>query len=122
VTANACVAVKIMSLMNLTLVDLMPKFFNMFVGPLAASFFVGMFLPRCTTRSALPAMLLGLVVSIFWNWWPFLVDENVKPTPLLAIALPCATTVATAFLLSFVVERRRPHAGQAYTWREIVRR
>lgn len=121
VTANACVAVMVMSRMNLTLVDLMPKFFNMFVGPLAASFFVGMFLPRCTTRSALPAMLFGLTVSVFWNWWPFLVDENVKPTPLLAIAVPCATTFTTAFLLSWLVERGGHHEGKAYVWWRIVR-
>lgn len=121
VTLNACVAVLVMSRMNLTLIDLMPKFFNMFVGPLAASFFVGMFLPRCTTRSVLPAMLLGLTVSILWNWWPFLVNENVKPTPLLAIALPCVTTFVTAFALGFVVERGGTHAGAGYTWRKIVR-
>jgi SSS family transporter len=121
VTLNACVAVLVMSRMNLTLVDLMPKFFNMFVGPLAASFFVGMFLPRCTTRSVLPAMLLGLAVSVLWNWWPFLVNENVKPTPLLAIALPCVTTFVTAFALGFVVERGGTHAGVGYTWRKIVR-
>jgi SSS family transporter len=121
VTANACIAVLVMSRLNLTLVDLMPKFFNMFVGPLAASFFVGMFLPYCTTRSVLPAMLLGLTVSILWNWWPFLINEDVKPTPLLAIALPCSTTFLTAALLGLIVENDRPHPGKAYTWWKIVR-
>ena len=36
---------------GLSIVDVMPKFFNMFVGPLSAMFFIGMFLPRCTARS-----------------------------------------------------------------------
>src|SRR5206468_611595 len=35
--------------------DLMPKGFNMFLGPLAGLFFIGMFLPRCSARSAIPA-------------------------------------------------------------------
>ena len=37
---------------KLTLVGMMPKFFNLIVGPLAALFFIGMFLPRSTSRSA----------------------------------------------------------------------
>src|SRR5262249_29831139 len=52
-----------------TIIDLMPKMFNMFVGPLAALFFIGMFLPRCTARSALPAVFLGMAVSVTWSWW-----------------------------------------------------
>ena len=55
---------------QMTLVGMMPKFFNLFVGPLAACFLIGMFLPRCTARSAVPAVLTGLTVSVVWSWFP----------------------------------------------------
>lgn len=104
-----------------TLVDMMPKFFNMFVGPLAALFFTGMFLPRCTSRSAIPAVLTGLTVSIFWSWFREIFGVTYRPTPFLSICVPCLTTLGTAALLSYLVERKGPHAGQNFTWFAIVR-
>ncbi len=46
---------------------------------------------------------------------------DVKPTPFLSICVPCLTTVATAALLSLMVESGRPHAGLNYTWKAVVR-
>jgi len=117
---------------SLTLVDMMPKFFNMFVGPLSGLFVIGMFLPRCTSRSAIPALLTGLLVSVGWSWfreimtiWQTLLATTSEPiqrgpTPFLAIALPWLTTVVTAFVLSYLVERREPHSGEQFTWWAIV--
>lgn len=121
VTANAYFVVRVTSQYNLTLVDLMPRFFNMFVGPLAALFFIGMFLPRCTTRSAAPSVLCGLVVSIAWSWWPMLSGTDVRPSPFLSICVPCVTTCTLAALLGGLIERGGTHPGLAYTWRAIVR-
>jgi len=106
---------------ELTLVDMMPKFFNMFVGPLAGLFFTGMFVSRCTSRSAIPAVMAGLSVSIFWSWYPEIFGTKTGPTVFLAIAVPCLTTIATAAVLSFLVERRGPHAGQRFTWLAVVK-
>lgn len=118
---------------SLTLVDMMPKFFNMFVGPLSGLFVIGMFLPRCTSRSAIPALFTGLLVSVGWSWfreimtiWQSLLATTSEPTqrgptPFLAIALPWLTTVVTAFVLSYLVERREPHSGEQFTWWAIVR-
>ncbi len=103
------------------LVDMMPKFFNLFVGPLAALFISGMFLPRCTSRSAIPAVLTGLTVSVFWSWYPEIFGTKARPTFALAIAVPCLTTIATAAALSYLVERGGPHAGQRYTWFTVVK-
>jgi len=141
VTVNAYFVAERALHRGLTLVDMMPKFFNMFVGPLAALFVIGMFLPRCTGRSAIPAVLTGLVVSVAWSWFQevavvwnrFLTsfaaaDESLwrltetrAPTPFLAIAVPCLTTIGTALVLSLLVERGPPHAGQEFTWSAIVR-
>lgn len=121
---------------KLSLVDMMPKFFNMFVGPLAAMFFVGMFFPRATTRSVLPAVALGIAVSLIWSWWEAfasvwpawgaILGKNElghfkRPTIFLAIAVPCVTTVGVAAMLSMILERGRWHSGSAYTWWAVVR-
>lgn len=105
---------------ELTLVDMMPKFFNMFVGPLAALFFTGMFLPRCTSRSAIPAVLTGLSVSVVWSWYPEIFDTKAGPTVFLAIAVPYLTTIGTAAVLSYLVEHGGPHPGQSFTWFAVV--
>lgn len=106
---------------HLNLVGMMPKFFNMFLGPLAALFIVGMFVPRATTRAILPAAGLGMVVSIIWSWWEFIFWTKTGPTPFLAVALPCLTTIATAFLLSWIMGNNTPHSGSGYTWWAITR-
>ncbi|QDU26340.1 Sodium/glucose cotransporter [Anatilimnocola aggregata] len=105
---------------NLTLVDMMPKFFNMFVGPLAAMFFTGMFVPRATTRSILPAAIFGLALSIVWSWWEAIFQTSWRPTIFLSIAVPCLSTVLMAAILSFIVERGGKHSGSGFTWWAIV--
>lgn len=119
VTANAYVIARLQETHGLTIVDMMPKFFNLFVGPLAAMFCAGMFIPRCTTRCILPAAACGLAVSVLWSWWDVLVDPTTKPTILLAVAVPYLTTIAAAFVLS---RFSRDDRGRGFTWRAIVRR
>lgn len=122
VTANACFVANRVQSLGETIVGMMPKFFNMFVGPLAAMFFAGMFLPRCTARSVVPAVVTGFSVSVLWSWWPEITGAKVGPTFLLAIAVPCLTTIGIATLLSLLVEDGRPHHGLEYTWRAILKR
>ncbi len=122
VTVNAYFVAQQQLTGGLTLIDMMPKFFNMFVGPLSSLFFIGMFLPRCTARSAVVAALLGLVVSVIWSWFfKSVFNTERDPTPFLAICVPWLTSITTAFVLSFLVERGGPHAGHAYTWYSIVK-
>lgn len=121
VSANAFFVANLALTQKKTLVDMMPQFFNMFVGPLAGMFIVGMFFSRCTTRSVLPAALVGLTVSVLWSWYKEIFDKPIGPTIFLAIAVPTLTTISIAALLGWLVESGEPHAGQAYTWRSIVR-
>lgn len=104
------------------IIDLMPRSFNMFLGPLASLFFIGMFLPRCTARSALPAVLTGLAVSITWSYWRELTRRDEIPTITLAIAAPCVTALVTAAVLSVLVERRGHHPGRDFTWYAVMKR
>ncbi len=85
---------------ELTIVDMMPKFFNMFTGPLAALFMIGMFLPRCSAWPALAAACLGVTASVLWSWWKQLMGVDYTPSITLAIAVPWATTMVSALLLS----------------------
>ncbi len=121
VTANACYVAHLAVVHNLTLIGMMPKFFNMFVGPLASLFFIGMFLPRCTARSATIAVLLSLCVSINWSWYREIYGAPAGPTIFLAIAVPWTLSVTTAFLLSFVIESGSHHPGRELTWYAIVK-
>ena len=121
VTANAYFVARQQLTGGLTLIDMMPKFFNMFVGPLASLFFIGMFLPRCTARSAVVAVVAGLTVSILWSWYREIFGTERGPTIFLAICVPWLTSVSTAFVLSFLIERGGPHAGQGFTWFAVVK-
>ncbi len=125
VTVSAYFVTRIAIVNELTLVGMMPKFFNLVVGPLAALFVIGMFLPRCTARSAIPAVLIGLTVAIFWSWYKEifqLPDKAPIPTPFLAIAVSWTTTICTAALLSLPLERRGAHPGLEFTWFAVLRR
>ncbi len=145
VTANAYFVANRVEAIGETLVGLSPKFFNMFVGPLAALFIIGMFMPRCTARSALPAMACGLGVSFVWSWWteifgtlvPYVLTKlgtstdqiawekfstECRPTFLLAIAVPVLVTLGMAFILGRLLERNVDHAGRQYTWRAVLSR
>ncbi len=104
------------------IVDLMPRSFNMFLGPLASLFFIGMFLPRCTARSALPAVLAGLTLSVVWSYWSELFGTDARPTITLAIAVPCTGAFATAAVLSLLVDRGGDHPGRAFTWFAVMKR
>ncbi len=122
VTLNACWVEYQARTHQMTIVDLMPKTFNMFVGPLAALFFIGMFLPRCTARSAGTAVIVGLGLSFLWSWWKQLFGTDYTPTILLAIAVPCTVTVLLAAVLGWLLEGSDPHRGRSFTWFAVVRR
>jgi len=121
VAGAACIAAYVARKYELSLVDMMPKFFNMFVGPLAAMFFVGMFVPRATTRSVVPAAWCGLAIAILWSWWEFIFKTQTKPAVFLSIAVPCTSTFLLAFLLSLVIDGSGEHPGWKYTWWAVVR-
>lgn len=122
VTANAYFVANRVQAIGETIVGMMPKFFNMFVGSLASLFIIGMFFRRCTARSAIPAVLCGFVVSVCWSWWPEIrgVPKEQAPSFLLAIAAPCLTSLSIAWILGWIVERGGEHSGLKFTWREIV--
>jgi SSS family solute:Na+ symporter len=106
---------------SLNIVELMPKMFNLFLGPLAALFFIGMFLPHCSAKSAVPAVLCGLCVSIVWSWWREIFGTEFRPAFTLAIAVPCVGSVLLASILGALFEGIHPK-DNGYCWWAVMRR
>jgi len=102
--------------------DLMPKTFNMFLGPLGALFLIGMFLPRVTGRTVTPAVLIGLGVSILWSYWREIFRTSYDLSIMWAIALPCMFTVLLAAGLALLFESGGDHPGRRFTWRAVMQR
>jgi hypothetical protein len=70
----------------------------------------------------LPALGLGVTVSIAWSWWQQLFANAPALTPTLAIALPCLVTIGGSWLLSFVMPAGEGQAESEYSWRAVLRR
>jgi SSS family solute:Na+ symporter len=103
------------------ILDLMPRSFNMFLGPLGCLFLIGMFLPRATARSAVPAVLAALVVSVSWSYCRQLFGTSFDLSIMLAIAVPCCFGFVLAAVLSLFLESGGEHAGRTYTWWSVMR-
>ncbi len=128
-----------------TIFDMLPRMFNMFLGPLAAMFMIGMFYRRATGPVILAVVLITQLFSTLWSWWgevPWLlgtlgleglskdwigilgIDAAGKPrTPsvLLAIAVPAVVGLVIGAVLSRLFGRDE-HPGLDFTWRAVMRR
>ncbi|HLJ11686.1 MAG TPA: hypothetical protein VKU82_10870 [Planctomycetaceae bacterium] len=103
------------------IIDMMAPAFNMFLGPLAALFLIGMFL-KCTARAALLAVLCGVAISFIWSYWKELFHTSVQPSITLTTAVPYLASFLIAAALA-IFERKQPNdAGLAYTWWGVMRR
>ncbi|HMC66919.1 MAG TPA: sodium/solute symporter [Gemmataceae bacterium] len=99
-------------------VDLMQKAFNFLLGPLGGLFLIGMFFPRCTTRSAIPATILGLGVGVLLAYWEQFFKEPFSPY--WVIACSCGATLISAGLLGLTEPRRDRKRMAGLTWRTLV--
>lgn len=129
-----------------TIFDMLPKMFNLFLGPLASLFIIGMFIPRARGRAALWAVSGAMIFSFAWSWWSEIAGvlqklgweagaagmisvfgvDAVKggprvPTPMLAVAAPVVIGVLLGKVFSWL-EPNEPHSGSEYSWRETMRR
>lgn len=115
--------------------DLMPKTFNMFIGPLGSLFLIGMFLPRSTGRTATPAVLMAVGVSILWNYWkeilsiPFVwqfarhaFEQPFDLSIMWSYGVACVSGLVFAVVLSLIFEKGDDHPGLQFTWWAVMRR
>jgi SSS family solute:Na+ symporter len=130
-TLLAVLAAFVVSKTGNTILNMLPKMFNMFLGPLALLFMIGMFYRRATAGVAIVVVLLTQLVSTTWSWWPEIAGLLVKfgvtgvstqpPSVMLAIFAP----VAFGLVLGAVASRlfgRDDHPGVAFTRRAVLSR
>ncbi len=96
-------------------IDLMQKAYNFLLGPLGALFFIGMFLPRCSARSATPATGVGLAVGLLLAYWKQLFREDFSPY----WVIPCSA--GASFAVAAVLGLFEPRHPATLTWRAVVR-
>jgi Na+/proline symporter len=98
----------------------MQKAFNFMLGSLGGLFFLGMFVPRCGSRSAVIATLLSFAVGLVLAYWQQLCKPLVgfDVSPYWVIPCSTATSVVSGALLSAI----EPQTGPALipTWHRVV--
>jgi SSS family solute:Na+ symporter len=103
------------------IVDMMAPAFNMFLGPLASLFLIGMFL-KCTSRTALIAVICSTLISFVWSYSKELFGPNYQLTITLATGVPYLCSFAIAAILGKLLDPSSAHPGLAYTWQAVMRR
>lgn len=132
-----------------TIFDMLPRMFNMFLGPLAVMFMIGMFYRRATPSLTITVVLVTQLMSSLWSWWgevpgllnrfglmgaaerwtsilgtmPNAAGEMVPRTPsvLLAVFMPVAFGLLLGAIASLLFGRD-DHPGVAFTWKNVLSR
>jgi SSS family solute:Na+ symporter len=100
--------------------EMMAPAFNVFLGPMAALFLIGMFL-KCTARTAITAALCGLGISFLWSYWKILFGTSYEPSVTLTTAAPYLGSFLIAVVLGQMEKKNPEHPGLAYTWSAVMR-
>jgi len=103
------------------IIDLMAPAFNMFLGPLASLFLIGMFL-KCDGRVVKIAVACSVVISFLWSYWQILFGTSYQPTITLTTAVPYLASFMIAAFVSRFVRLSADNPGLEYTWTAIMRR
>ena len=103
------------------IIDMMAPAFNMFLGPLASLFLIGMF-QRCDGRAATAAVICSILISFLWSYWQILFNTVYQPTITLATAVPYLSSFVIAALLGRIIRTPPGYEGLEYTWSAVMRR
>jgi len=103
------------------IIDMMAPVFNMFLGPLASLFLIGMFL-RCDGRVAILAVIGSTVISFLWSYWQILFKTSYQPTITLATAIPYLGGFLLACFFGLFLKPRPGFSGLEYTWSAVMKR
>lgn len=109
--------------------------FNCALGPLAAFFLVGMFLPYVGQAAIVLAVVLGFTTAVVIAWWTELgwylglidvatleaaLDTIRRPSPYLVIPISAVVSVLLATVVGVLLPRPDRHRVAAYTWKGVV--
>jgi SSS family solute:Na+ symporter len=103
------------------IIDMMGPAFNIFLGPLAGLFLIGMFL-NCNARAAIPAVIASVGISFVWSYWKEVFGTSYQPSITLSTAVPYLASFAIAALLGSLMKKNPDDPGLAFTWRAVMRR
>jgi SSS family solute:Na+ symporter len=103
------------------IVDLMAPAFNMFLGPLASLFLIGMFL-KCDSRVVKIAVACSVAISFFWSYWQILFGTSYQPTITLTTAVPYLASFVIAAFVGLFVRNTPDDPGLQFTWPVVMRR
>ncbi len=114
---------------DLNIIDASARTFNCALGPLAAMFLVGMFLPRVGESAVIVATGCGTVIALAISWWTELIqgvglDGLVSPSrPSTFLILPVSTvcSVMIAALLGSILRPADLEITRHLTWRAVVK-
>ena len=114
---------------DLNIIDASARTFNCALGPLAAMFLVGMFLPRVGETAVIIATGCGTLIALAISWWTELIegvglDGIVSPSrPSTFLILPVATvgTFLIAAVLGSILAPADLVVTRKLTWRAVVR-
>jgi SSS family solute:Na+ symporter len=103
------------------IIDMMAPAFNMFLGPLASLFLIGMFL-KCDARVAKFAVSCSIVISFFWSYWQILFETSYQPTITLTTAIPYLASFAIAAAVGTFIKAPADYPGREFTWSVVMKR
>jgi SSS family solute:Na+ symporter len=109
---------------ELNIVDMMAPAFNMFLGPLACLFLIGMFL-NCPPRTAIIAVVCSMLISFAWSYSEPLSEALFGVKCKLSITLTTGVPYVAGFVIAAILgafDRDPNHPGLAYTWKAVMRR
>jgi SSS family solute:Na+ symporter len=121
VTSLACGVAYLAQHSGRNIIDLMAPAFNMFLGPLASLFLIGMFL-KCDGRVAKIAVACSVIISFFWSYWQILFVTSYQPTITLTTAIPYLASFLIAAVISRLVGAPADTSQLEYTWAMVMRR
>ena len=103
------------------IIDMMAPAFNMFLGPLASLFLIGMFL-KCDGRVVKVAVMCSVLISFLWSYWQILFGTSYQPTITLTTAVPYLSSFVIAAFIGCFIKAPQDYKGLSYTWSAVMRR
>ncbi len=114
---------------DLNIIDASARTFNCALGPLAAMFLVGMFLPHVGESAVIIATVCGTLIALVVSWWSELVTglglegliSEAHPGTFLILPLSAVGSFLIAAVLGSVMTPADLEITRKLTWRAVVK-
>ncbi|MFO1020027.1 MAG: sodium/solute symporter [Planctomycetales bacterium] len=103
------------------IIEMMGPAFNMFLGPLASLFLIGMF-TRGNSQVVLISIVCSVVISFFWSYSGILFGPKYQMTITLTSGVPYLSSYLIAVILGLFIRSSPDDPRLQYTWRNVMQR